>query len=223
MTWKSIALAAGVAGLVAGIALTAIQQVRVVPLLRTAEVLEEAGLAPTREAKKAQERSDTERLVESAVANIVLGTGFALILTAGMTLRGQRGWRTGLAWGVAGYFVFFAAPAIGLPPELPGVESVPLVPHTLWWLFTVTLTALGLWMLVFATRPTSRVAGLVLVAIPHIVGAPHGAAQQLTATHDLANEFITATALANAIFWLMIGLIAGALCRPEKEVPGEVI
>ena len=36
--WKRVVLAAAVAGLVAGLALTAIQQLQVAPLIRTAEV-----------------------------------------------------------------------------------------------------------------------------------------------------------------------------------------
>lgn len=217
--WKTIALAAGVAGLAAGIALTAIQQVRVQPLIRTAEVIAEAGLAPEREKAPEPPRSDNERLVETGVANIVLGTGFALIIAAGMTLRGKGGWRAGLAWGLAGYFVVFVAPAVGLPPELPGVESAPITQRTVWWVLTAVLTGAGLALVVFAPRPAWRVAGLVLAALPHLFGAPHGATQELTATHDLADEFIAVTAWSNAVFWLLIGIIVGALYRPEKDVP----
>lgn len=223
--WKRIALAAGVAGLVAGIVLTAVQQARIAPLICTAEILEEAGLATTRaeEAAPAPAPGDTQRLLATGAANIVLGTGFALILTAGMTLRGHGGWRAGLAWALAGYFVFFVTPSLGLPPGLPGMESAPLAQRTLWWLATAALTACGLWLLVFAQKPAWRVAGLVLAALPHLVGAPQGASREITATHDLENEFLAATAFSNAIFWLMIGLIAGALHRAEKAVPPAVV
>ena len=219
--WKRIALAAGVAGLAAGIALTAVQQARVAPLIRTAEVIEEAGLAPERPAPASPEprRGETQRLIATGVANAVLGTGFALILAAGMTLRGHRGWRAGLAWGLAGYLVFFVAPAIGLPPELPGMESAPLAQRSAWWLFTAALTALGVWLLIFAPRPAWRVSGLVLAAVPQLFGAPQGASHEITATHDLAKEFIAATALANAVFWLLIGVVTGALYRPERGKP----
>ncbi|HET9652547.1 MAG TPA: CbtA family protein [Usitatibacter sp.] len=221
--WKRIALAAGVAGLVAGLVLTAIQVLGIEPLIRTAEVIAEAGLAPDRDLAPEPPRGDTERRIETGVANIVLATGFALIIAAGMTLRGQGGWRAGLAWALAGYFVVFVAPAVGLPPELPGTESAPLTQRTVWWVVAVGLTALGLALVVFAPRPAWRVAGVVLAALPHLFGAPHGVTQALTATDDLTNEFIVVTALANAVFWLLIGLVAGALYHPEKAVPREPV
>ena len=224
--WKRIVLAAAAAGLVAGIALTAMQQWRVQPLIRTAEVLEHEGLAPSAQhdnhdaARTGQPPADKrQRLVETGMANIVLGTGFALILAAGMAWRAQGGWRAGLMWAAAGYFVFFVAPAVGLPPELPGMESAPLEQRTAWWLLTVALTAIGLGLVVFGRKPAWRVAGILLIGMPHVIGAPNEATLQLTATHDLASEFVTVTAFTNAIFWLLIGLVVGLLYRPEIRVP----
>jgi len=226
--WMRIAAASVVAGLAAGLLLTAMQQMRVAPLIRTAEIIEQAGLAEAPadgHAEHAAWEPETERekLAARGIANVLLAIGFALIVSAGMTLRGDAGWRRGLAWGAAGYFVFFVAPSIGLPPELPGLESAPLANRTAWWAATVVLTAGGLWLLVHSHAPFVRVAGLLLVLLPHVFGAPHSAAHDVTATRDLVAEFIAATVLANAVFWLVIGAVAGALLAPRNSVPRSEI
>jgi cobalt transporter subunit CbtA len=216
--WKRVVLAAAVAGLVAGLALTAIQQLQVAPLIRTAEVLEASGLAgATGHGHEAPAMDAQRRLAATAIANIVLATGFALILVAALTLRGRGGWREGLAWGLAGYVVFFLSPALALPPELPGMEGAPLQERTLRWLLTVALTAGGLGLAAFSARPVLRVAGLLLVALPHVAGAPQIAPHTATATHDLAREFAGAAAWANAVLWIMIGVVAGMLYGGGKS------
>jgi cobalt transporter subunit CbtA len=219
--WKRVALAAGIAGFLAGVALTAVQQLQVTPLILAGEVIESS--LQHRDAQQEPALDPASRLAATTVANVVLATGFALILAAGLMLSGQRGWLAGIAWGAAGYAVFFAAPAIGLPPELPGMESAPLQARTLWWLLAATLTAVGLCVAFFARRIPWRIAGAVIVAIPHLVGAPHGVSAAPPATHDLAAEFLVATALANALLWMLIGLVVGAILRPDKGLPRPAI
>jgi len=221
--WKRIALAAGIAGLVAGLVLTALQQEQVAPLIRTAEVLEQAGLAPYHPAEHSHPESGERRLVATAASNIVLATGFALLLAAGLLLRAQSGWRAGIVWGAAGYLAFFVAPSLGMPPELPGLDSAPLAQKTIWWLLTATLTGAGMWLMVFSPRPLLRLLGLALAAAPHFLGAPHARLHEVTATHDLTTEFICATAITNAVFWLLLGTLVGTLLGAEKRVPSRAI
>jgi cobalt transporter subunit CbtA len=219
--WKRIALAAALAGLAAGLTLTAVQQMQVAPLIEAAEVLE-ASLPGHANAQEPESPAPASRLAATAVANVVLATGFALILAACLALRGHRGWRIGLAWGLAGYAVFFVAPALGLPPELPGMESAPLQDRTIWWLETALLTAWGLWLIAFGARKASRIAGLALIVVPHVLGAPP-AVRPTGAMRDMALQFAFATALANALLWLVIGAVAGGMIRSEKRVPATPI
>jgi predicted cobalt transporter CbtA len=61
------------------------------------------------------------------LANVSMAVGFALMLVAAFALSGRRiTWRSGLLWGLAGYGVFFVAPSLGLPPEVPGTLAAPL-------------------------------------------------------------------------------------------------
>jgi len=219
--WKRIASAAAVAGLAAGLTLTAIQQIEVAPLIEASEVLE-ASLPRQAHAHDAAKPEPASRLAATAVANVVLATGFALILAACLALRGHRGWRAGLAWGLAGYAVFFVAPALGLPPELPGMDSAPLQDRTIWWVETALLTAWGLWLLAFGRRKASRWAGVALLALPHVLGAPP-ATRPTGAMRDMALQFAFATALANAFLWLVMGIIVGGMIHSEKRVPAAPI
>ena len=68
-----------------------------------------------------------ERTAYTLLADTLTGTGFALLLAAGITLRdGDVTWREGLFWGLAGFATFTIAPGIGLPPEIPGTAAAPL-------------------------------------------------------------------------------------------------
>ena len=181
--------------------LTAIQQIQVEPLIRAAEAFEAAHDA------------GAPSIIATAVANIVLATAFALFLCAAMTLRPAAGWRAGIAWGLAGYVVFFVAPAIGLPPELPGTESAALHERQLWWAFVAANTAAGLALIVFCKATLLRALGVVVLVLPHVVGAPHPSLHASSVPADLAGAFVRASYVANAVFWLVLGTIAGFLMR----------
>ena len=199
--FKRIVAAAALAGLLSGLLLTAIQQFQVASLIRQAEVLEAAaGAAPA-------------LILSTAVANVALAMGFALLLGAAFSLRGKAGWRAGLVWGAAGYAVFFAAPSLGLPPELPGTQAAALHARQWWWLGTVVFSAAGLWLAVFAGNPALRVLGVALLLAPHLVGAPQPSVHASTATAELASAFTRATWLANAVFWLALGGLLGFFYR----------
>ncbi|MGI8894221.1 MAG: CbtA family protein [Casimicrobiaceae bacterium] len=221
--FRRIVSSAALAGVCSGLLLTAIQQVEVTPLIRKAEVSEEAAVALAKSAHGHLSsgpphaawapHTGSERLVATAVSNTFLATGFALLLAAAISLQGQTGWRAGLIWGTAGYAVFFVAPSLGLPPELPGVQAAPLRERELWWVVTVLFSAAGLWLVAFSRQSMIRVLGLVLLAAPHAIGAPQPAMHGATAPIELAQDFVRATYLANAAFWLALGGLLGYLYK----------
>jgi cobalt transporter subunit CbtA len=208
---KRIVSAAALAGLMSGLLLTAIQQIDIVPLIRAAEAREAANVASQPAHYHGQENQawtphdGWESALATVVSNVILAIAFALLLSSAMSLRRSSGWRVGLVWGIAGYIVFFVAPALGLPPELPGKDAAPLRDRQLWWVGTASCSAAGLWLAAFAGRPLVRVVGLVLLCAPHAVGAPQPQIDDGVNVGDLAKEFIRATYLANAAFWLSLG------------------
>lgn len=165
------------------------------------EAHEHAGWQPT---------NGAERIFFTVVANVSVASSFGLVLCAIYCMGGQAaGWRVGLLWGLAGYAVFFLAPSLGLPPEVPGTASAPLHERQLWWALTAALTAGGLGLLCFARGWPLKALGLALLAAPHLVGAPQPEVHASAAPEELARAFIYATAMANALFWLALGTLTG--------------
>jgi cobalt transporter subunit CbtA len=210
-----ILFAAVIGGFAAALLLTGVQAFKVLPLILEAETYETAAVD---HAHGAQAESDHahdadawapadggERLAYTLMTNVLTGIGFALLLTAAMTLRGGAGWREGLVWGLAGYAVFSLAPAMGLPPELPGMAAGDLAARQVWWTGTVIATGGGLALIVFVPRAVFRALGVALIVVPHAIGAPHPEAAHGAVPAELAAAFVSATLVANLLFWLAIG------------------
>lgn len=220
-TFRKLVIAALWTGLLAGLLLTAVQQIQVIPTLLQAEVYEEAAVGANadniHEHHEWQPENGWERTLFTAVANISLGVGFALLMGSVMCLRGRPGsWRMGLLWGLAGYLTFFVAPSLGLPPEVPGTEAAKLADRQSWWLITVFDTGFGLSLLAFAKTKTNKFFGVVLLAAPHLISAPQPEVHGSAAPAELARSFIVATVFANAVFWLAIGGLMGQFYKKES-------
>jgi cobalt transporter subunit CbtA len=214
-TFRELVTAALWTGLLAGLLLTAIQQIQVIPTLLKAEVYEEnaavlSNPGNSHEHTDWQPANGLERTFFTSAANISLGVGFALLMGAIMCIRNRPdNWHIGLLWGLAGYLTFFIAPSLGLPPEVPGTTAAKLEDRQTWWLLTALDTGFGLWLLAFAKTRTNKFFGAVLLAAPHLIGAPQPEIHLSTAPVELAQSFITATVFANAVFWLAIGGFMG--------------
>lgn len=155
-----------------------------------------------------------ERTSYTVLANVSMAIGFALMLAAAIAVSGRQvSWRSGLLWGLAGYVVFFVAPSLGLPPEVPGTMAAPLHARQLWWVMTAGLTAGGLGAIVYARAWPWKLAGLALLVVPHVIGAPQPAVHGGVAPEELAQAFVHATAVANAVFWLALGGLTGFFYR----------
>ncbi|WP_050478207.1 CbtA family protein [Herbaspirillum rhizosphaerae] len=232
---RRIASTVLLAGACAGVLLTGVQQLQVSKIILQAEVYEEAAAAKAHEQAHEQAHAAAtapgapaqahehehegeewepangfERTAYTVLANISMAIGFGLFLAAAIVISGRQvTWRSGLLWGVAGYLVFFVAPSLGLPPEVPGTMAAPLHARQLWWVMTAGMTAAGLGLGVYARHWALKLLGVVLLIVPHLIGAPHPAVHGSAAPEELAQAFIHATALANGLFWLTLGGLIG--------------
>ena len=215
---KRILLAAMVAGLVGGIVISIVQEFTTTPLILHAEEFENAPAdnpaAPAQGGEAWAPEDGIERTIFTSFGNIVAGIGFALMLVAGFALHGgEIDGRRGIIWGLAGFTVFSLAPALGLPPEVPGAMAAELVPRQGWWLATAGATALGLGLMVFGRNTAWIVLGVVVLALPHVIGAPQPAKLGGPVPPELAAHFVAASLVTAAVFWTMLGWLSGTLYR----------
>jgi cobalt transporter subunit CbtA len=216
--FRRVLFAGILAGLIAGMLVTAVQAVKLTPLILAAETFEKAEAGHDHGA--ASEGADgLARRGWTLIANLLVGSGFGLILAGAFALRQARtgetpGATTGLLWGVAGFAAFAAAPALSLPPELPGSVAADLVARQAWWLATALATVLGLAALAYGRTAFLRGAGALLLAAPHLVGAPLPPAHEEAALPaELAARFAAASLVTAALFWAVLGWVSGWLYR----------
>lgn len=145
---------------------------------------------------------------------LVSYSGFALLLVAGFAAAQRIGHqvtaRSGAVWGLCGFIAFQLAPAFGLPPELPGAQGAALELRQVWWVGCVAATAGGLALLGFGRNALALGAGVVLLAAPHLIGAPT-AAYAGVAPPELSAHFTAMVLGAGAVCWALLGTIAGAV------------
>lgn len=207
--FRRILFTAALAGLLTGLGVTAVQSWRVIPLILEAETYERAVSPGGQRPPAGTPWAAPRRLAFTALANSIAAMGFGLLLAAGFSLTGGASVGVGLLWGLAGFAAFSLAPALGLPPELPGTRAAALHHRQLWWLLTAALTAGGLALLVFAGGMGWKLLGGLLLALPHLAGAPRPLLHGGTAPLPLQHAFVAASLFSSALLWLVLGGLAG--------------
>jgi cobalt transporter subunit CbtA len=240
--FRSIVFSAALAGLIVGVVISIAQLFGTVPLIQQSEVYErKAAPAAYAHAGAAQDQAKNQdnkthshesewepeegfqRNAFTVGANVLTAIGFALLLTGVYAIRGRQvtrqvTWREGLLWGLAGFVVFTAAPGLGLPPELPGMPVAPLTARQTWWIATAAATAGGLCLLAFRAAPWAAIVGLVLIALPHLIGAPLAPEAHSEVPAALSHRFIVVVTLTSLLFWSLLGVATsiafGRIARP---------
>ncbi len=224
-------IAALVAAVVGCAVVTAAQQAVVVPLILKAETFEAAEPAALKaeghthapgtpadhhhDADAWAPADGIERVAYTALANLGVSLGFALLLVAGFTLAGREvDGQKGLLWGAAGFACFTVAPTLGLPPELPGSVAAAVGPRQIWWVGTALATGVGLALIVFGRHVALKILGVAAIVLPHVVGAPHPPAGEAGGVPpELAAQFAVLSLAVAALFWGVLGWVSGAVWR----------
>jgi cobalt transporter subunit CbtA len=129
--------------------------------------------------------------------------------------------RRGLIWGGCFFIAFSLAPALGLPPELPGMEAGALPFRQAWWFGTIATSLLGLWLILKVGKPVAILIGAIVMIAPHLVGAPLSVVPMNSAVPpELSARFVVNAMVVAAAMWLMIGSLAGLIWqRLERSAP----
>ena len=153
--------------------------------------------------------------------NMVAFTGFALLLVAAFALYERSGGalsaRQGLLWGLAGFVAVQLAPALGMPPELPGTIRAEVELRQIWWFGTILATGAGLALIAFGGTLLAGLFGAGLMLIPHLVGAPQLDTYFGVAPPELSAQFATRSLGVSAVSWSLLGLIAATFWTRFKE------
>lgn len=228
------------AGMVAGAFATIAQSARVIPLILEAETYENAAseivagaeqTTTTHSHENGEAKAHShgegegeewapddgfERTAYTFLFNVLSGVGFSLLLTAAILLAGvDMSLKSGIIWGLAGFLVFTVSPAISLPPEMPGMVASDVIGRQVWWLAAVICAAIGLALLVFNKSTVFKILGLGVIALPHIIGAPHVDLhiESSNVPAELAVQFVMATLLSAGLFWIVLGASVGGLLQ----------
>ncbi|MGB6394746.1 MAG: CbtA family protein [Bradyrhizobium sp.] len=249
--FRSIVFSAVVAGIAAGAVITVIQQLGTVPLILKAETYEkgqraksaeppsapvtvghshaESAVAEHEHGAEAWEPEDgLQRNAFTAAANVLTAIGFALVLAALFAFRTGHGadgirWHEGLIWGLAGFTVFTLAPGLGLPPELPGVPAAPLLSRQIWWVLAALAAAGGLSLIFLRRTAPASIAGLILIILPYLVGAPELENVETSVPTSLSHQFAVTVTVTSLVFWSVLGSLTSITFayfdRSASEVP----
>ncbi|MCH8953274.1 MAG: CbtA family protein [Proteobacteria bacterium] len=219
---KSLLASALFAGLIAGLFAAGLQQALLVPLIAEAELYEtgalihfgaeiiESGAAAGHEIVAG---TDLARSLLTVLTTVLATCGFGLILVAGFALAERLkltriDLRSGLLFGLAGFASIQLLPSMGLSPELPGAAAGELAQRQLWWLATVAGTAIGIALIAWGNT-AAKIAGAVLIAAPHLVGAPHPHEFEGVVPPELSALFAARVLVVGALGWAALGALAG--------------
>jgi cobalt transporter subunit CbtA len=210
MVYRTISIGL-IAGMLAGLCLFLVERSLTLPLIEKAETFE---TATGKESASDSLRSEPMRSLSTLLGDVFVGTGFGLILTGIFTLSGKEGWLSGLLLGIAGFAVFHVAPALIVPPAVPGMVEAPLLLRQMGWLSAVASAIVGL-ALVYGARGLARLAGILVLAMPLTLFRMLVPLFCATApSHELAaieRIFIVRTLVSALIFWLILGITSGYL------------
>jgi len=232
--FRNLFLAALCAAICAGLVTSVVQHFRLTPMIFAAEAFEgaapaeahshdpaapaaDAAAAPAADAAAHDHGDDEwmpqdglERSAFTAFSNIVAAAGFALILGAvALLFNLPITAATGLAWGVAGFAVFTLAPSFGLPPGLPTMPIAETFARQVWWIGTALATGAAILLLVKQRALWALGVSIVLVALPHLIGAPQPAVEPSAIPPGLAAGFASAVIVNGAIFFVVLGVVFG--------------
>lgn len=215
--FSKIVTSALLAGFCTGLIAALLQFMFIQPVLLHAELYEtgtlvhfgEGAIGATPELPGFDAMRDGLSLLFSALIYV----GYGLVLVACMGLAAERGARidarTGLLWGVAGFVALHFAPAVSLPPEVPGGAYTDITARQIWWWGTAIATALALALIAFGRAPVMIAAAIALLLAPHVIGAPHPENFAGPVPPELASLFATRALGVGFAAWAFLGTLAG--------------
>jgi len=225
---KQILTSAVLAGVVTGVLAAILQLALVVPLIMEAELFESGQRVHFAADGSPQSDRGAPSIFEEPLRHIytigfsaVTFTAYAFFLVAGFALATRAGHlitaRNGIIWGLCGALAVVIAPAVGMPPELPGAIGAEVGPRQIWYLACVMCTAIGVTAIAFGNSAIAALVGAALILAPHVIGAPHLDTYFGVAPAELASEFVARVLGVAAVSWALLGMLAAIIWTQQEE------
>jgi len=211
------------AGAAAGLIAALLQLYFVQPVLLHAELYESGELvhfgAEAISAHPDLGGIDAMRDGLSIIFTMLVYTGYALILVAAMAFAEECGAsinaRTGIVWGIAGFFVFHLAPGFTLAPEVPGVAAADVYARQIWWFATVVAAGVAVWLIAFGKGWPAWGAAIILLLAPHVIGAPEPDSFTGPVPTEIGALFASRAFGIGMAAWVLTGCFAGFFWQRE--------
>ena len=225
--WLHFIRATVVGGVLAGLLLTVLYWRWLDPLILHAEGIEAQmatgrapipGMVPGLLKQEWPPAAGWERLLFEMLENLfwsmLRGAGLCALMLVHLRRSGRLpGAGVGLGWGLAAFAALVAAPALELPPHLPGVinEAALSTRQAYGWIAAGN-TAAGLALLALGRGWLQRGLGVALLAVPHVLGFEQVAIEPLLAFPPLLMARYASTLLiVQGMHWALLGALCGGV------------
>lgn len=223
------------AGAASGLVVALLQLLLIQPLIIEAEQYEtgvlvlpgSATVAPeVAEVHSGSEASETSGLSRATFTVLFLTltwSGFGLLAASVVaTVKAIAPERSISVLGIAmaGFATATLAPALGLPPELPGMPAADLEARQVWWIWSVASTVAALTIGVRFQFWAARLMAVALAASPHIFGAPSAPIAVAIIPPDLAALYAVRVLGVSFAGWLVMAIaLQHLLANAENGAP----
>ncbi len=225
------------AGLAAGLIAVLLQYFLTEPLILEAEQYEsgakvhfagvpaaqEAAPAPSSEMHMQEDPEDVSlfhRFGLAFAADFITFIAWGLIMVAGFGVAEHFGRHVSLNdalwWGVGGFVAVHLAPGVGLSPELPGILAAPLHARQIWWVMTVISAAGAMALIGYGRNVLAIGAALILLVVPHIIGAPELDEFTGKVPPELAGTYVAHAYAVAFAAWMTLSFVAGYFWNRNK-------
>lgn len=221
--FRRIAISALFAGGAAGALAGAVQLVFVQPILLHAELYESGQLVHFGGSVVSASHDvlgiDIMRDGLSIIFSMAVYIGYAFLLAAAIALAEERGYsvsvRQGLLWGLSGFVATQLAPGFSLAPEVPGVAAAEIVDRQIWWFLTVTTATVAMWLIGFGKSWRMWGLAILLLAAPHLIGAPQPESFAGPVPPELGSLFVVRALGVGLVAWVLTGLFVCYFMKHE--------
>ncbi len=220
------------AGFATGLIAAALIQLFVTPVLLEAELYETGelvhfggsggtALEHDHDSHVHEEGEGGDRTLLTLGSAIATNIGFAFVMVAFMALAERSGAiinaRNGILWGLAGFVAIQLMPAFGHPPELPGNSVADISARQIWWALTAIASTIGIACIALGKNWGVWIAGLIALALPQLIGAPHPTSLAGPTPPEIAGLFAARSLGTGLMIWVVLGALAAYFWSSEDN------